>query len=268
VGPPAADEPGRDSLAGDIYDFGPSGTTFTVPVTLSLPLPGGAPAGKRAVVAWLDAAAGQWVPVPSSVDGARITGRVSHFTRFALVLLDQAAICPYGGACGGSIDGTWKYSSSCLKVMESEAFKCGTAGAVTLQQEYQVGGTITFAAGRYNAEHAITVNATMLYTPACIAAIREGGVVYADCAQIQEAWRKQNPAAQWVCSGTVDQGCSCLLTQSVMNKVMGAYAVTGQQLTLTEDGKPAGKPSDFCVKGNTLSARDADGSVTAAIRQP
>ena len=83
VGPPAADEPGRDSLAGDVYDFGPSGTTFTVPVALSLPLPGGVPAGKRAVVAWLDAAASQWVPVPSSADGPKITGRVSHFTRFA-----------------------------------------------------------------------------------------------------------------------------------------------------------------------------------------
>jgi len=97
--------------------------------------------------------------------------------------------------------------------------------------------------------------------------IREGGVVYADCAQLQEAWRKQNPNAPWVCSGTAEQGCSCVLTQSVMQKTMGAYAVTGQQLTITQDGKPAGKPSDFCVKGSSLTARDADGSVTTAVKQ-
>jgi hypothetical protein len=183
-------------------------------------------------------------------------------------LLDQAALCPFAGACGGSLEGTWKYSSSCLKVMESEAAKCGTAGAITLRQVYEVGGTITFAAGRYTADNAITASATMFYTPACIAAIREGGVVYADCTQLQEAWRKQNTNSPWICSGTADQGCSCVLTQSVMQKTMGAYVVSGQQLTTTQDGKPASKPSDFCIKGNSLTARDgSDGSVTTAVRQ-
>jgi hypothetical protein len=261
------DEPSKDSIAGDVYEFGPSGTTFTVPVALTLPLAGGVPAGKRVVVAWLDPSAAQWFPVATTVAGDKVTGLVTHFTRFALLLLDQAATCPFAGACGGSLDGTWKYSGSCIKATESEAFKCGTTGSVIVRNEYMVGGTITIGQGRYTAENAITATGTMFYTPACIAAVREGGVVDADCPKIQEAWRKQTPNALWVCSGSVAQGCSCLLTQSVMNKTMGAVVVTGQQVAFNEDGKPPGKAGDFCVRGNTVTVRDGDGAVTTAVKQ-
>jgi hypothetical protein len=264
---PEADLPGRDSIAGDVYDFGPSGTTFTVPVALTLPLGGGVPAGKKAVVAWLDPASGQWFPVPSTVEGEKVRGLVTHFTRFALLLLQDSALCPYAGACGGSLDGTWKYTNSCLKATESDAAQCGTAGAVKMRQEYQVGGTVTIAQGRFDATQMITASATLFYTPACLAEIRGAGVPDADCATLQEAWRKQNPAAAWVCAGTVEQGCSCLLTQSLSAKTAGAVVITGQQVAFNEDGKPVKPPGDFCVKGTSLTVRDSDGSVYSAVKQ-
>jgi hypothetical protein len=264
---PEADLPGRESINGDVYDFGPSGTTFTVPAALTLPLSGGLPAGKRAVVAWLDPAAGQWFPVPSTVDGDKVRGLVTHFTRFALLLLPDTALCPAAGACGGSLDGTWKYTNSCLKATESDVAQCGTAGAVKMRQEYQVGGTVTIAQGRYTTQQMITASATLFYTPACLAEIRGAGVPNADCATLQEAWRKQNPAAVWVCAGTLEQGCSCLLTQTLAGTSMGAVVITGQQVAFNEDGKPAKMPSDFCVKGSNLTVRDADGSVYTAVKQ-
>jgi hypothetical protein len=264
---PEADLPGRDTISGNVYDFGPGGTTFTVPVALTLPLAGGVPAGKKAVVAWLDPVAGQWFPVPSTVDGQNVRGLVTHFTRFALLLLQDSALCPYAGACGGSLDGTWKYSNSCLQATESDAAMCGTAGVVKMRQEYQVGGTVSIGQGRYLAEQMITATATLFYTPACLAEIRNAGVPNADCATLQEAWRKQNAAAEWVCAGTVEQGCSCLLTKSAVGMAMGTVTVNGQQATFTQDGKPPGKPGDFCVKGNNLSVRDADGSVYTAVKQ-
>jgi hypothetical protein len=264
---PEADLPGRDAISGNVYDFGPSGTTFTVPVALTLPLAGGVPAGKKAVVVWLDTAAGQWFPVPSTVDGDKVRGLVTHFTRFALQLLPDTAICPAAGACGGSLDGTWKYTNSCLKAMESDAAQCGTAGTVKMRQEYQVGGTVTIGQGRFDATQMITASATLFYPPACLAAIKEGGVPDVSCAKLQEAWRMQNPAAQWVCAGTLEQGCSCLLSQTLMNKAVGAVVITGQQVAFNEDGKAADMPGDYCVKGNSLTVRDSDGSVYTAIKQ-
>ena len=264
---PEAGLPGRDTIVGSVYDLGPSGTTFTVPVALTLPLPGGLPAGKKAVVATLDPDAGQWFPVSSTVDGEKVRGLISHFSRFALLLLPASTLCPFAGACGGSLDGTWKYSASCLRAEESDAAPCGAAPPVRLRQEYQVGGTVTIGQGRFTVDQSIVVSATLFYTPACLAEYRNAGMATADCATLQEAWRKQNAMAPWVCAGTVEQGCSCLLVRSAAQKAAGTVTVSGQQATFTVDGKPPGQPSDFCVKGNTLTTRDADGSVYTAVKQ-
>src|SRR4051812_33917478 len=135
---PGAGDPNLADIVGNIYEFGPDGTTFAVPVALTLPLTATVPAGKKAVVAWLDVPSGQWFPVASTVAGDKVTGLVSHFTRFALLQLASDALCPYAGACGGSLDGTWKYSQSCLKPVESDAFMCGAAGTIKMRQEYSV----------------------------------------------------------------------------------------------------------------------------------
>ena len=263
---PAAGNPNLADIVGNIYEFGPDGTTFAVPVALTLPLTATVPADKKVVVAWLDVAGGQWFPVDSTVAGDKVIGRVSHFTHFALLLLPKDAFCPYAGACGGSLDGTWKYTATCLKTEESSGPPCGSAGMVPMHTVYEVGGTVTIAQGRFDADQTITATGTLVYSPACMAVLRES-VPNSDCATLQEAWRQQNPVAVWICAGTNELGCTCTITNGGKNKAVGAVTVSGQQATFTQDGKPADAPSDFCVKGNNLSVRGADGVVYTAVKQ-
>jgi hypothetical protein len=268
---PTAADPGKDSILGNIYEFGPDGTTFAVPVALTLPLSGTVAADKKVVVAWLDTASGQWFPVASTVSADKVVGLVSHFTRFALLQIASTDTCPFGGACGGSLDGTWKYTQSCLKPTESVAYQCGTAGDVTLRQEYTVGGTVTIAQGRFTTDQMISANATLYYTPACMALLRES-MPTADCATLQAAWRTTNadpnkPPPAWTCAGSPTQGCSCLLTNGLAVKTAGTVVVSGQKVTFTQDGKPAPMPDDFCVQGSNLSVRSAEGDVYTAIKQ-
>jgi hypothetical protein len=275
ISAPMAGEPGAADIMGNVYDLGPSGTTFKVPVALTLPLAGTVPADKKAVVVWQEPSSGQWIPLASTVSMnavsglSEVTGLTTHFTRFAVMVLAKDAVCPYAGGCGGSLVGTWKYNSSCIKAMESKAFDCGTAGAVNLRTEYLVGGTATFTADRYTVSHTIMATGTLFYTPACMEVLRQS-MPTADCATLQTAWRMQGSMSQaWVCSGTVQQGCSCVITNGInAAPIMGSYVVNGSQVTFTQDGKSAGMPDEFCVKGSSLTVKDAeDGSVTTAVKQ-
>ena len=242
-----------------------------MPVQLTLPLPGAVPADKKAVVAWLDEASGEWFTVATTVSGDKVTGLVTHFTRFAVLQIPKDTICPYAGACGGSLDGTWKYSQTCLKPTETEAFKCGDAGSVTMRNQYFVNGTVTIASGRFTANQMLQATGTLFYNPACMAVVREA-MPGATCATLQQAWRMQNvqpgqPEHPWICAGTPEQGCSCQLTNGANQMVMGAIAVEGSKVVFTQDGKTPGTGDDFCVRGNNLSVRTASGDVYTAIKQ-
>jgi hypothetical protein len=268
---PAANEPGRANIVGDVYEFGPDGTTFVVPVQLTLPLNVTVPADKKVVVAWLDVASGQWFPVQSMVMGDKVLGLVSHFTRFALLQIPKDDICPYSGACGGNLDGTWTYTQGCLKPMESKAFTCGDAGDIMMRQEYVIGGTVTIGSGRYTANQMISVKGTLFYTPACMAILKDS-MADISCAKLQEAWRMTNvqpgqPPPQWICAGTLEQGCSCVLTQSVAATAAGTVSIAGSKATFTQDGHQPDDADDFCVQGNNLSVRTSDGDVYTAVKQ-
>jgi hypothetical protein len=267
---PAADEPGRASILGDVYEFGPDGTTFPVPVALTLPLNTSVGADKKVVVAWLDVSSGQWFPVPTTVTADKVTGLVSHFTRFAALELAAAADCPYSGACGGSLEGTWKYAQTCVKPMTSDAFDCGSAGKIQLRQDFNIGGTISITGGRFTLDQQIQATGTLFYPPSCLAIIRESQPT-TDCATLQEAWRKQNTnpnnPANWVCAGTVTQGCSCVVTSSASQKAAGSVTVADTKATFNIDGKPPGSPDEFCVNGTTLSVHDSSGAVYTAVKQ-
>jgi hypothetical protein len=267
---PSASDPGRANIVGDIYDFGPDGTKFQVPVQLTLPIPSAVPADKKAVIAWLEESTGEWFPVTTTVSGDKAVGLVTHFTRFALLVIPKEQICPYAGACGGSLEGTWKYSQTCLKAEEKEAFKCGDAGAATMRNEYFVNGTVTITGARFTANQMIEATGTLFYTPACMAYVRQA-MPAATCATLQEAWRKENapPGMEnpWICQGSVEQGCSCRLTQMVSRTVMGAITTSGNTAPFTEDGKTPGTGDQYCVRGNNLSVLSSSGEVYTAVKQ-
>ncbi|QGP93867.1 S-layer homology domain protein [Neomoorella glycerini] len=70
-----------------VYNFGPEGTTFAVPVTITLKfaLPPLARAENLAL-AWYDKVKGEWVAIPAVVDVSKglIVARVNHFSDFAV----------------------------------------------------------------------------------------------------------------------------------------------------------------------------------------
>lgn len=70
-----------------IYNFGPDGTTFNIPVTLNLKIalpPLAKP--ENLALAWYDKTKGQWVAIPAVVDMSKglILARINHFSDYAV----------------------------------------------------------------------------------------------------------------------------------------------------------------------------------------
>src|SRR5262245_40659506 len=85
--------PDLENVASKVFDFGPDGTTFEQPVTLTIDFDAArTPKKMRAVMAFLDGDA--WQPLPDSeVDGNSVVATTTHFTAFAIVFVpaDQVA---------------------------------------------------------------------------------------------------------------------------------------------------------------------------------
>jgi hypothetical protein len=82
---------------GAAYDLGPSGTTFSHPVTVSLPVP----AGTTDAVVWTKAAgAAHYTSLPTAVSGGVATAQASHFSVFLVGPVDL------NGTWAGKIDYT------------------------------------------------------------------------------------------------------------------------------------------------------------------
>jgi hypothetical protein len=62
---------------------------------------------------------------------------------------------------------------------------------------------------------------------------------------------------------------SCSYVQTLNQMPTGAVVVNGQQVTFKDDAKPDAvkEPGEFCVRGNSLTVKDSDGSVYSAVRQ-
>jgi hypothetical protein len=84
-------EPAGAKIIGCVYDYKPTGATFSPPITLTLNYdPGKVPAGfdeSKLVIAFYNTATSKWEVVPGSVvDTAKhtVTVQISHFTMFAV----------------------------------------------------------------------------------------------------------------------------------------------------------------------------------------
>jgi hypothetical protein len=91
---PAAQLEALDALGA--FDFGPDGTQFNAPITISLPLPGTLPAGTGPAdvrLAWLDAD-GLWQLLDNGrVQDGRVIGEIDHFTVIGVVRA-TTRVCP------------------------------------------------------------------------------------------------------------------------------------------------------------------------------
>lgn len=236
----------------NVYDFGPDGLEFQVPASLNIKYAGPPLAeGKKAVLAWYDEKAGQWVDIPGSqllnVQGdSRVLAPVEHFTRFAIVIRDDQVViegCVEDidafQACGGDPTGTWKFQDACLQLpMGSGGGECpgmtqqGDIQFVNLTMEFQ-GGQLTTSMDKTVATVELNVPKSCLPGVPCSALEQDG---------------------QLTCTDT-GSACQCTGTQEEVpqdSPKTVAYTVSGGDLSYE------GTTAKFCVQGDELRILQED----------
>jgi hypothetical protein len=256
----ADDLPSSGDVASDAYDFGPDGTTFEKPVTLTLEFAGKAPKDMAATLAWLDG--DEWTPLADSkVSGGKVTATTTHFTTFAVVWVstgdgggDQAAgqcTDDVDTSCGGDLLGTWEFGQSCLTlppdILQSDPDNEALADCkgIVVAANLDQSGTITFKADKTYELHS-------KQTGTVEASIPKSCLMGADC----PADAKSTPDACELEITSIDD----------QNDETGTYAIDSNKLTLTgddDDSDDAETPAEFCVKGGTVTVKitDEDGTV-------
>jgi hypothetical protein len=257
-----ADLPDADNIASPVYDFGPDGTVFDSPVTLTIDFDGDVPDGMTAKLAWLDTENDEWVVLPDSeVSGNTVTATTDHFTPFAVIFTSAGQVagsCGEIGAtdCGGDLVGTWNFSLGCITLPDDFLVDPDTGedpfaqcGGASLNAVVDMSGTIAFNEdGTYALNNMIDADITISIPKECI-----GGDM-ADCAGLENEDNMVEDAGDT---------CDVLETHTEMNDQAGTYEISGNTVTTTHDGEE-GRPTDYCVQGDTLTVHivDEDGTET------
>lgn len=75
-------------IGSSVYEFGPDGTRFDIPVTISLKVPITEDLNvDQLTPAWYDEESQQWIPIPAIADlkTGLVVFKINHFTKFALI---------------------------------------------------------------------------------------------------------------------------------------------------------------------------------------
>lgn len=235
-----ASEPDAANIAAKVFTFGPDGTQFLKPVSMTLAFdPSSPPADKTAKLAFLKD--GAWVALTDSkVTGTDVTATTTHFTPFTVVWTSGAGQtgggCGAYTACGGDPTGTWTYTAGCATVGNADPFQGKCPGA-SLSLTIDLVGTVTFGAGNFAAKSTVTTSSTLDVPKTCVGN---------DCT----AFGKDYPDMK-------DDGVNCVGTsapETSSSDASGTYVVAGDKMTLT-NSQAGAKPSEaeFCVKGNELT---------------
>ncbi|WP_025689636.1 DUF4430 domain-containing protein, partial [Paenibacillus zanthoxyli] len=118
----------RPELVSGLYEFTPNGTKFAKPTDLSIQIPVGARYPQNLALAWLDEKTNQWIPVPAVLDlsTGTISGKVSHFTKYAVV--DRSKWEPAGSAIAADISAAAEWILSAGELSDWQAFGLARSG--------------------------------------------------------------------------------------------------------------------------------------------
>jgi hypothetical protein len=251
-------QPDADKLASLIYDFGPDGTTFEMPVELTIELNKSVPEGMEATMAWLDEDAEEWMPLADSVvKGETVVATTTHFTKFAIVLTatdgQTAGACEDFAdfeACGGDIAGTWEFTLACADLTLASIFgednEIATCDGVVLSATVDISGSVTFEeGGAYDSEIERDFSLAVDIPLECI----PGG---APCSALGGS--EDGPMV-------VEEDGVCMLSQDPAAETeteAGTYELSGDTLIMTAEGEEADEPNECCVEGNTITVRIVD----------
>ena len=254
---------GEDLLASDVFEFGPSGTTFTTPVTMSLKLEAtGLPEGD-AKLAWLDEDANKWVQVPGSklVDGF-VVGDVNHFSKFVIYFVGDVAIIDTTdkackelnfAACGGDLVGTWSITNLCIEnavVAENPWGEMPGCASSVYEINMDMQGYITFVQdGTYTQEFNESVTIHIELSAECLNGM---GGQYSGAEVICDTIGTQMADENGSCEYTGGK-CVCDFApqdEGTDDPKTGTWSVTGNNLMIDDaaDDNPNGMP--FCVAGS------------------
>jgi hypothetical protein len=252
-GPAPAGTPDSGTLHGKFYAFGPSGTAFSPPATLTLPADS-VPAGKKAVISTIEDGGTTWTDLETTAAGGMLTAPVSHFSGFSIryVVVGGAAFdcTKVKPPCGGPIAGAWTFAGVCVTdAAATQTIPDCPTGTETKVETIQ--GSATFNEDLTYALHFTVAFDGSFNAPAsCIAS---SGKTFASCADVANAIVKTTVTAS--CTGTPSTGCACTVPNVEASKTTneaGSYAVTGTSFTTTKTGSATGDdPTPFCVDGNT-----------------
>ena len=236
-----------------IYEFGPDGTTFQAPASLSLAFDGTPGADQKAVLAWYDGS--KWVEVAgSSFAGGKVTGPVAHFTKFAVVFVGTQAVLVSAcsdavaafQACGGDPTGVWKIQDICFLGTAPTADNplASFCPSATMDVETNWEGSLTFAAGNVTVDFGKSTTKITLNVPdSCFSA--QPGM---DCPTLASSMKLTCTDANSTCS------CPETKEQAGQPAATYAYHVDGTAVVFTQADGTEGR-NDFCVSGGTLSVK-------------
>ena len=267
----AADEA---RLASFIFDFGPEGTTFSSPVTISLKAGASAPSGKKAVLAVLNG--DTWEEISgSSVSGDVVSAPVSHFSRYVVYFTDsgdviidnESALCKEltFSACGGDPSGSWVVEDYCIETrsnqggnnMFGDIAACQGDNVISATDVDYTGSLDLNTDGSFTEDFRATSAMEMIIKKACLEGIlatygeQAAGVTaaeYCDTLGSQMTGGISGATYEYkdgACHISTPSGGS-----NPTNAVTGTWSVDGSNLVMTVDGNTISNA--FCVSGSRL----------------
>lgn len=254
--------PELERVASKVYDFGPDGTEFSEPVTVTIAFDAAStPKNMRAVLAYLDGDDWQ-VLADSELEDNSVVATTTHFTPFAVLFAPEieapGETCEVDAfePCGGDLIGSWSYELGCLTLPDNVLSAGGDAfamcDAASASASIELSGTITFEEdGSYVIDQTAATTITKRLPKGCL----EDGV---ECDSLSSEQA----------GDATDEGDHCELVQSGSsdNADEGSYVVEDDTFTTTSTGsESAAATIEYCVDGDTLTAKASMGGTQTLI---
>jgi hypothetical protein len=272
VSEPSSSTPSSDKVAGKLLELGPDGTTFTMPVTLTLPLTKTPGANQSASLAYLDTTVtpNAWVTTPSTVADGKVSAGIMHFSTWTIIITVNGGAAPDCSftKCGGALGGTYKVTGACIGGITDDLTK--SCDGITATADVSVTGGITLNTdGTYMSDfNATMIKINLNYPASCLPP-------GATCDALAQSFSKNADSGNTASCVAAGGGCACMITQ-VNNKLDppesgtwsstadGTYTSMKTGETKVDDG-----PNEYCVSGNILklSGTDEDGDTTVIVLQ-
>ncbi|HEX2879881.1 MAG TPA: hypothetical protein VHO25_10155, partial [Polyangiaceae bacterium] len=248
--------PDFDSIQGLAYEFGPDGTTFDVPVELTLPLVGTPGANEEAVVSWLNTETNQWEDLETTATRDVVVAETTHFTLFVVRFKGVAAdavTCDFEACSGGDIVGTWDIAGACIDFANPFEDLCADS---TFEADTEFTGSITFKAdGTFSSTLSTGGNLHVVLPASCLTELTGGQTV--SCTELGLFDSDEDGGGSGTCTGDSATGCDCTgPIEAKTEENSGTYTHEGTSFTTTDED--SSDTSSACVNGDTLKVQSIE----------